>query len=203
MLAPDRPQDHERALNAMDLDDTDAALTAAELWTRNPIELGPGLHTALRNGERAETATKALLRQHQMPSRAAAFVLSWILKRHSDGQRPRGAGVATAASAFADLWRREKRGGVTPKHVTDNVWPRYRSVAHLWAAFYSLPPDVNLLDPALFLAFLGTADRCLTAASQTVPREKASQQPVLTLADAWRIPDALAELSDSPKIRPP
>jgi hypothetical protein len=91
------------------------------------------------------------------------------------------------------------------QNVIRYLWPRYKSVSHLWAAFYVMqncdlfPPRLSMRDSFAF--FCGTAQWILEQATVFVPKHGRNGETIITLDDAWTIPDDFVPRTENGQIR--
>src|SRR5205814_6417100 len=75
------------------------------------------------------------------------------------------------------------------QHITRNVWPKYKTASHLWAAFYICQDAKIDISAAIgFQKFVSTAQWLLGTASNLVPKGRRPGEAVLSLPNGWQVP---------------
>lgn len=98
------------------------------------------------------------------------------------------AGLGAAFRSVQRIQGSRGRRGFSRSHIKQRVWPKYRSVAHLWAAFkcsadlYRQPA----WEPENLWGFLALAERIAEVGEAFVPA--GATAPVLDPAATWRVP---------------
>jgi hypothetical protein len=101
------------------------------------------------------------------------------------------ANETSLSAAFRSTQRinaKKGRRGFSRSHLKQRVWPKYRSVAHLWAAL-QCSADIYrqpAWEPENFLGFLALAERIAEVGEAFVPA--GATAPVLDPAITWRLP---------------
>jgi hypothetical protein len=188
--------DPGRINRAVDLQYAAAALMLAanQGWKGEMI----GIFPHLEGREDPKKVLSELMRKHRLPARAAGFILHRIISRHAhDPSRP-SSSVHEAAKAFVAQCQ-DQGTHLTVENVRLNWWRKYRSVAHLWAAW---PPhmsiDIDVYEARDVYGFLAAAQRYADAAAGIVPRY--GREPVLQLADAWTVPDSVVAFAEGEPV---
>jgi hypothetical protein len=115
-------------------------------------------------------------------------------------KRPSASGVGETAKVFARQCQDNRVSGGSLENIKQNLWPRFRPVSHLWAAWdVAAAAKVDLLAPVGFFLFLGTAAWLLEECCQIVP--KGARRPVLTVDAAWIVPEAIIDRGPDRGIR--
>jgi hypothetical protein len=121
---------------------------------------------------------------------ASGYVLRWIVSRWRAEDRISGS-LAAAAQGIQAWCQKNKIKGGGAQHITRNVWPKYKSASHLWAAFYICQDAEIEISAAIgFQKFVSTAQWLLETASNLVPKGRRPGEAVLSLENAWQVPPA-------------
>jgi hypothetical protein len=118
-------------------------------------------------------------------------MLRRIISRYQNTATRDSASLTEAATTI-EQWCIQHRiiGGTLP-NILQNLWPKYRSVSHLWAAFF-LMEEADLMTKLpitqWFTFFCGTAQWLLEQGTAIKPKHARAGQTILVLDDAWAIP---------------
>ena len=197
MLRPEQSFDHYRLGRDADLQHAhQALLTAGRARMFADLSVYPDLQERYADPAKliAETMSGPRLAGY-----AAAWILRWVIRRHAGGQRPSASGVGKAFEAFQGHCEQHCKSGGTVEHLKKNIWPRFRSVAHFWAALYRLTEyKQELLDPAGLALFMGTAAAYLERGCAIIPLQ--AHQSVLNRVTAWTVPDCWTDRTTNGQI---
>jgi hypothetical protein len=173
------------------------ALTSDELYhaTRAAKEVGLEAwvegETALEIADREDwkEIVKELLHRDWLAHIAAGFILRWVVSRWRDPATKSYASLTVAAKVIKEWCQKHRIKGGGSQHVIRNLWPKYKSVSHLWAAFYIMQDaKVDIRTPDGFQLFLSTAQWLLETATKIVPTGRRPGEAVLSLEQAWQVP---------------
>ena len=186
MLWPHDPEIRKRCIGAVSVKLQVAAIDQIPLRKPTPTEVreyGEMLLTAPRIEDFTEAAKKCYF--HGI---VAGFLL--IESTGGAGVDSRYKSLTDIKNALADRYAR-----LSPKTITNTVWPRYRPVAHFWAAHFLETKDpegwvfpCRMRDLALFLA---TAE-AFRRRGEKIRSNLKSPTTVLRQGQAIMIPPALA-----------
>jgi hypothetical protein len=120
---------------------------------------------------------------------AVGYVLRWIVSRWRDPNVSHEASLAKAASVIEEWCRSNGITGGGAQNITRNLWPKYKCVSHLWAAFYIIQDaEIDIRTTDGFQTFLSTAQWLLETASTIVPKGRRPGEAVLLREHAWQVP---------------
>src|ERR1700751_3112059 len=79
--------------------------------------------------------------------------------------------------------------GRCAQNLVRNMWPKYKAVSHLWAAF-SIMNDagIDITTTDGFVSFCSTAQWLLEQGAKIVPKGRRAGETILTLDEAWTVP---------------
>lgn len=122
---------------------------------------------------------------------ASGYILRWVISRW---QRPetRAEASLTKAISVVEKWAHANRiTGAGRQNLLQHVWPKFKAVSHLWAAFFIFK-DLGMSPTTSegFLHFLSTAHSLLLTASTIVPKGRRAGEAFLPLDAAWQIPES-------------
>lgn len=118
----------------------------------------------------------------------AGGILADVVGAAQTGE-PISMGTAISRAARAFCYKRPK-WKVTPKTINNSIWPRFRPVAHFWAAYIDKrPADSFPCSPWNLHEFLSTAEayRLLGESSSTFK----AKSTILRRDEMTRLPDAI------------
>ena len=145
---------------------------------------------AMLSAPRVEDFTKATKKATRDGAVAGALLLEVVGARDVGRENVRLAGIKSMLAARLSSW-----GRLSPKTIDNKIWPRYRSVAHFWAAHYLVSRETDsvvfpcqLRELDLFLA---TADACRLR-GETIRSAPQSTTPFLRPGEAVMIPPAFS-----------
>lgn len=125
---------------------------------------------------------------------ASGYILRWVISRW---QRPETRAEASLGSAITKIeeWAQANRvPGVGRQNLKQHIWPKFRAVSHLWAAFYIFEDlGFSFTTPCGFQHFLSTAHSLLRTASTIVPKGRRAGEVFLPMDAAWQIPETHLE----------
>jgi hypothetical protein len=120
---------------------------------------------------------------------AAGYILRWIVSRWRDPLAKSEASLKKAA-AVTEQWCKShgiKGGG--EQNITRNMWPKYKSASHLWAAFYMMKDaEIDISTKDGFVSFCSTAQWLLEEGSKIIPKGRRAGETILRLDEAWSVP---------------
>ena len=146
---------------------------------------------AIADREDPHSLLKAMIEHDWLGHIASGYVLRWIVSRWRAGKDEPSASLAAAAQAVEAWCQKNKIKGGGAQHITRNIWPKYKTVSHLWASFYICQDaGVDLDTPIGFQKFVSTAQWLLETASNLVPKGRRPGEVVLSLENAWQVPPA-------------
>jgi hypothetical protein len=173
------------------------ALTSDELYhaTRATKEVGLKAwvegETAIEIADREDwkEIAKDLLHRDWLAHIAAGFILRWVVSRWRDRTTKSDASLTVAAKVIEEWCQKQRIKGGRSQHVIRNLWPKYKSVSHLWAAFYIMQDaKIDFHTPDGFQQFLSTAQWLLETGAKIVPKGRRPGEAVLSLEQAWQVP---------------
>src|SRR5438477_5000967 len=91
---------------------------------------------AIADREDPHSLLKAMIEHDWLGHIASGYVLRWIVSRWRAGKDEASASLAAAAQAVEAWCQKNKIKGGGVQHITRNIWPKYKTVSHLWAAFH-------------------------------------------------------------------
>jgi hypothetical protein len=118
------------------------AVNAAEITgivrelNRLGVEHSVGGDAALAAMERENLVDVLREQQRWVAHFAAGYMLRWVLSRWQRPQTRDDASLNKAAAVFEEWCKQHRVTGGGSENVLRNLWPAYRSVAHLWAAWH-------------------------------------------------------------------
>jgi hypothetical protein len=190
MCAPDEPGEAVCRFNE--------SLVANELYQFTKAINDTGCHeisidgaTALAIADREDPKhiLKLLLTRDWVAHIASGFILRWIVSRWLEPETRGSASLAKAASAIHGWCEANGIVGGKPQNVTRNIWKEYKSVSHLWAAFYMImEAEIDISTVSGFLTFCGSAQWLLDLGANIVPVGARPGESVLSSEDAWAMP---------------
>ena len=148
--------------------------------------------TTLAIADRADPRCllKAMIERDWLGHIASGYVLRWIVSRWRAGDG-KSASLAAAAEGVEVWCQKNKLKGGGAQHITRNVWPKYKTASHLWAAFYICQDAKIDISAAIgFQKFVSTAQWLLETASNLVPKGRRPGEAVLSLPNGWQVPPA-------------
>lgn len=135
---------------------------------------------------------------------ASGYVLRWIVSRWQQPATRNTASLRQAAATVEEWCANHRIHGGKVQHVTRNLWPKYRSVSHLWAAHQLMQATAeDPCTPAGFETFCGTAQWLLEQGAAVVPVGGRAGETVLSIADAWVIPESYLTRGENGALSPP
>ncbi len=132
MLSPDDVDQQQRLCDAYSAEAMLYTVECLNLIGAPSVCMSDTLSIAHR--EDYGTVEEELLKKCGIGGAASGWILRWIVSRWRYPKLRREASLGKAAKAFSNWCKANKIQGTTPQHISRNIWPRYRSVAHLWAA---------------------------------------------------------------------
>ena len=144
---------------------------------------------AVADRENPEEIIAHLLTKDWLAHIVVGYILRWIVSRWRDPNVRNEASLAQAASAIEEWSRSNGITGGGWQNITRNLWPKYKSVSHLWAAFYMMQDlEIDIRTPDGFQTFLSTAQWLLETASNIVPKGRRAGEAILSREHAWQVP---------------
>src|SRR5271166_290896 len=179
----------------------DAAVVAHELYETLKLinegrrfglynQLGSETTLAVVNRETPIDILKPLISTHKVAHIASGYMLRRIVSLHQTTEERGKGSLAEAASTvelFCDI---NGLGGGKKQTIARYLWPKYRSVSHLWAA-WSIIQNAGWGEKDIyewFPMFCGTAQWLLEQGARIIPTGSTRRKTVLDLNDAWSIP---------------
>jgi hypothetical protein len=89
-----------------------------------------------------------------------------------------------------DIAQQSSEHGISAKTINNTVWPRYRCVSHLWAAYIGGPKKGCPCTEAELPDFLGAAEAFRLAGERT-KAWKSPEDRILRPEEMARLPDAV------------
>lgn len=173
------------------------ALTAHEIFeaAKLIVEIGlpadVDLDVAISLGEREDhkELLGKLISNDSLHHVVSGFILRWIVSRWHNSSTRNEASLAKAASVVEEWAKQHQIAGAKKQNVIRNIWRKYSSVSHLWAALHlAQEGNVDITTPFGFSAFCGTAQWLLEQAAVIVPIGRRADEAVLPIDRAWTIP---------------
>jgi hypothetical protein len=144
---------------------------------------------AVADRENPKEIIERLLRKDWLAHIAVGYILRWIVSRWLDPNLRNEASLTRAVSVFEEWCTTSSVKGGGAQNITRNLWPKYRSVSHFWAAFYVIQDaGIDMRTPDGFSSFLSTAQWLLETASNIVPRGRRPGEAILSRENAWQVP---------------
>lgn len=128
------------------------------------------------------------------PHGLAAGIILWKFARAGAGNTTIGAIANEIVNKLQHKMMSDgKRIRLGYDYIVDTIWPRYRSVAHLWAAYYD-GADASPSCPfpcaaASVPTFLAGAESFRAFGERTTPSH--SDSTLLSPLDSWRLPETI------------
>ena len=191
MLWPHDSDTRDRYLSAVSVKVAVASIDRVPLTKPSPTEVRE-FGEALLSAPRVEDFTVAGNRAY-IHGVVAGKILFEAVGRHDIGSK--NTGLSTIKSELADHLGRGQH--LSQKTIDNTVWPRYRSVAHLWAAYQVRLQETNTTTLPCraqdLEVFLATAE-AYRRRGETIRSTPQSPTTVLRPGEAVMIPPALALL---------
>jgi hypothetical protein len=190
MCAPDEPDEAIALNNELVSDELyDAMCLIEENGLNGSTSTGTTL--AIANRQCPIGIIEGLLHRQWLAHIACGHILRRVVSLSQNLATKETASLAEAA-AMVETWCKNSRiVGGTRYNVTRNLWPKYKSVSHLWGAF-SIMTDVQahqkMTMPQFMMFFLGTAQWLLEQGLIITPKGRTLGQHFLTVEDMWSIP---------------
>lgn len=144
---------------------------------------------AVADRENLKKIVERLLREDWLAHIAVGYILRWIVSRWLDPNLRNDASLTRAVSVVEEWCTTHSIKGGGAQNITRNLWPKYRSVSHFWAAFYVIQDaGIEIHTPDGFSSFLSTAQWLLEMASNIVPRGRRPGEAILSRENAWQVP---------------
>jgi len=120
---------------------------------------------------------------------ASGYALRWIVSRWRQPETQNDASLAKAAAVIEEWCRAKSIPGGGKQNITRNLWPRYRSVSHLWASLYMMNgADIDIRTVSGFTTFCSTAQWLLDQAIKIVPKGRRPGETIVSLDNTWAVP---------------
>jgi hypothetical protein len=187
-----RPNEPEMAMKLARGEVLDGRAWTMKLMHRAsiPFQVDGATHVELMDHESPRVSLYEDLARAQIQGAAAGFILRWIVSRWQ-ADLPKEATIAKASNVMRDWLQSSPHRRPATSSAVENWWRRYRSVAHLWAAWHLV--DEASLDasaPDGFGAFAATSHWLLLVGSQIIPQR--GSEPLLSVDTSWRLPDEVS-----------
>lgn len=184
MCFPDDPDEVVRLKFAIDANEMDQNLRA--VGNRPIISYEKSLLIA--HWENGRHLLGHVLDRDLLGHLAAGWILRWIVAQRLHGD-PAMASLRRGAEVFGKWCSNNRHHGGTAPYVRSQLWPKYRSVAHLWAALHMMQEvGWRPSTPPALLFFFNTAQWLLERGAEIVPKGGRTGEAVLNLATAWSPP---------------
>ncbi len=122
---------------------------------------------------------------------ASGYILRWAISRWERPETRAEASLTKAISVIEEWARTNRVPGVGRQNLKQHIWPKFRAVSHLWAAYYIFQDrQMSFVTPDGFQYFLSTAHNLLLAASTIVPKGRRAGEAFLPMDAAWQIPES-------------
>ena len=132
-----------------------------------------------------------LLNSSWLAGLASGYVLRWVVSRWQQSETRSEASLTRAIGVIEEWCRTNRVGGGGTENIKKHLWPKYKSVSHLWAAWFILQDvDVDLMTPDGLSEFFSTAHCLLQKAAAIVPKRRRVGEAFLSIDEAWQIPPA-------------
>lgn len=132
---------------------------------------------------------EALLANDWLAHIAAGYILRWIVSRWRDPLVMNEASLTQAVGAMHQWCKKHGIKGGGEQNITRNMWPKYKSVSHLWAAFYMMKDArIDIATEDGFVSFCSTAQWLLEEGAKIVPKGRRAGETILTVEEAWTVP---------------
>ena len=148
-----------------------------------------GALRAVANREEPTNIINMLLANDRLAHIAAGYILRWIVSRWRDPSTKNEASLTQAAAAVEQWCKTHRIKGGGAQNLVRNMWPRYKAVSRLWAAFYIMNDariDITTTDG--FVSFCSAAQWLLEQSAKIVPKGRRAGETILTLDEAWTVP---------------
>jgi hypothetical protein len=169
------------------------------IWTRMDAETT--LSLCKRESHRDLLRTR--LHKNRVAHFASGYILRRIVSLYQKVDTRRNASLAEAAATVEHFCSVNRMHGGKQENLTRNIWKKYKSVSHLWAA-WTVIQDCGLGDTPIadwFPVFCGTSQWLLERAASITPMGRRQGETVLTFDEAWSLPDYRVPRSANGTIR--
>ena len=98
------------------------------------------VHLSIAARENPNQLITSMLNRDWLGHIACGYVLRRVISMHRNDATRSAASIAEAAR-MVEEWCGNGKGSIrggTAQNITKNLWPKYKSVAHLWAALFTL-----------------------------------------------------------------
>jgi hypothetical protein len=145
----------------------------------------------IQHREPITDAIKGVVGSKHLGHLVSGYILRWVILQRMDSNTKAQGSVAKAAKDF-ETKHGKGLPGSKAQNITRYIWPKYRNVSHLWAAFFSIGgAGVDILSPTGFLTFCGMAQWYLEEGCRSVRHGKSNAEAVLLADEVWTIPEEL------------
>jgi hypothetical protein len=200
MCAPDDPSQAERLFDALCLEDLYIATQilgegGAPVWS----SMSCATAIAIAHRPPVGDLVKQLVSKKWLAHIACGYILRRIISRHQ--HNPGRATFADAAATIEHFCQRNSISGGMSQNVIRHLWPQYKSVAHLWAAWSAIQ-DSGLGEQPIerwFPTFCGTSQWLLEQGAAIV-LSRSNGQTVLDPEHAWILPESRVSRSSDGAI---
>ncbi|TXL75637.1 hypothetical protein FHP25_13360 [Vineibacter terrae] len=159
-----------------------------------PLTVDPDVALSFDGREDWRLIVRRMLDRDWLAHIASGYILRWVVSRWQQPETQPEASLTRAIDGIAEWCRRNRVVGGGKQNIKKHLWPRYKSVSHLWAAWYILEDvGVELLTPAGLSEFFATAYYLLHQASTIVPKRRRAGEALLSIDEAWQVPPAFAQ----------
>jgi hypothetical protein len=186
------PNDFDEVVRLNHALSSDELYHAMQLLSKIPgISGSASTETALAVADREnwpEIITQ-LLHNDWLSHIVSGYIVRWIVSRWRQAETKNAASLTKAIAVIEEWCRTHSIIGGGRQNIQRYLWPRYKSVSHLWAAFYVVKDcEIDIKTADGFQIFLSTAQWLLEQSSRIVPTGRRAGEPVLLINDAWQIP---------------
>lgn len=193
MCSPESKIETYRVMKAVSLDQIYQCIRlSCDLCIDESVDGAVALDIA--NRENVDSLIDKLFESNSVGPIASGYILRWIVSRWQTHETRADATLTKAASVIEEWGKRHSVVGAGRQNIMRNVWRKYSTVSHLWAAFHLMQEaEISASTPSGFVIFCSTAQWLLEQGAAIVPRGRQQGVTVLSLDSAWSIPDWIVQ----------
>ena len=135
MCSPANPEDWLRLNNALTDDELYHAIRHAERLGI-PSSVKGDVALGIADREELRSILDQMFAKDWLGHVASGYILRWIISRWQNPATKNDASLTRAASIIEEWCKQQCIAGGGSQNLVRYLWPKYKSVSHLWAAFY-------------------------------------------------------------------